>query len=189
MKTELVGKKFNRLTVVEFITILKSGHSKYRCLCDCGKECIVQGGNLINNHTQSCGCLQLSIAGKSQMLSNGQAGFNRLFLNYKNGAKNRNIAFELTKELFLELTKMNCRYCDLSPSSIIWNAGDKNGHSEYIYNGLDRTNNKLGYILENVVPCCKYCNFMKSNLTEQEFLAHIERIYNFSKDKILCEKN
>ena len=31
------------------------------CKCDCGNETIVQSSNLINGHTQSCGCIAYSI--------------------------------------------------------------------------------------------------------------------------------
>ena len=50
---DLTGKKFNRLTVLEYV-----GKSKWLCRCDCGKEVIVRGGLLVSGHTRSCGCLQ-----------------------------------------------------------------------------------------------------------------------------------
>lgn len=50
-KYDLTGKKYNRLTVLEYI---KNG--KYRCMCDCGKECVVSGTALVKNRAYSCGC-------------------------------------------------------------------------------------------------------------------------------------
>lgn len=47
----LVGKKFNRLLV------LAEENVGWRCLCDCGTECVVSGGNLKSGHKKSCGCL------------------------------------------------------------------------------------------------------------------------------------
>ena len=49
----LNGKKFNRLTVLGFLTIER----KWECLCDCGKLKIVSTGNLLNGDVKSCGCL------------------------------------------------------------------------------------------------------------------------------------
>ena len=57
---ELIGKKFGRLLVVS--KIAKRKGSKYVCLCTCGKSKIVNKGNLLNNNTRSCGCLQFEIA-------------------------------------------------------------------------------------------------------------------------------
>ena len=47
----LVGKRFNRLTVIKYM-----GKSKWLCKCDCGNETIVDSHNLRTNHTKSCGC-------------------------------------------------------------------------------------------------------------------------------------
>lgn len=57
-KRELVGQKFENLTVIK-----EYGRDKYKnvlweCLCDCGEKTIVTSGNLVTGHTKSCGCLQ-----------------------------------------------------------------------------------------------------------------------------------
>lgn len=51
-KNNLIGQKFNRLTITEYC-----GKYKYLCLCDCGKEKIVNIYSLKTGHTKSCGCL------------------------------------------------------------------------------------------------------------------------------------
>ena len=51
----LVGKRFGRLLVVEKADSKKS-HARWRCLCDCGKQCIVYGSELKSGNTTSCGC-------------------------------------------------------------------------------------------------------------------------------------
>jgi len=57
--SNLVGQKFNRLTVMRFEGKNKNRQSIYLCKCDCGKELMVLGYTLKNNHTKSCGCLKL----------------------------------------------------------------------------------------------------------------------------------
>jgi hypothetical protein len=47
----------------------------------------------------------------------------------------------------------------------------------YLYNGIDRVDNTLGYSKENCVSCCKICNYMKQVLTLEEFYSHIRRIH------------
>lgn len=55
---DLIGQKFNRLTVIEKTTQrTKDRNIIWKCLCDCGKECFVDSSALISNNTKSCGCL------------------------------------------------------------------------------------------------------------------------------------
>lgn len=55
---DLTGRKFNRLLVLERVN--KRGNEwQWRCLCDCGNVCIVEGRNLRGNKTKSCGCLKI----------------------------------------------------------------------------------------------------------------------------------
>ena len=35
---------------------------------------------------------------------------------------------------------------------------------------LDRINNKYGYTLENVISCCKFCNYAKRNSSKDEYV-------------------
>jgi hypothetical protein len=52
---DMTGKKFTRLTVTA--THIKRGKATaWLCICDCGKEVYVNGGNLRNGQIKSCGC-------------------------------------------------------------------------------------------------------------------------------------
>lgn len=52
-----VGDNYGRLTVLELnASRTKGGKLLHKCKCECGKICYVQGGNLRNGHTKSCGC-------------------------------------------------------------------------------------------------------------------------------------
>ena len=53
---DLVGKKYGRLTVIEFVEI-KNHKTYWKCVCDCGLTVIVTGNNLRSGNTISCGCL------------------------------------------------------------------------------------------------------------------------------------
>lgn len=52
---DLTGQKFNNLLVIE--TFRKNQKTYCKCICDCGKETIVEKPNLKNGTTKSCGCL------------------------------------------------------------------------------------------------------------------------------------
>lgn len=54
---DITGKKFNRLTVLEFIK--SKPRNKWLCECDCGKKILVPGYKLKTGHTKSCGCFKI----------------------------------------------------------------------------------------------------------------------------------
>lgn len=58
---DLTGKKFNMLKVIELNRI--DTRTYWNCLCDCGKEIVVEGSKLGRN--QSCGCIDVSHAGSA----------------------------------------------------------------------------------------------------------------------------
>ena len=43
--------------------------------------------------------------------------------------------------------------------------------------------NNIGYVLSNVIPCCKNCNLSKSNRTPYDFLSWVFKLYNNVKKK------
>jgi len=177
---DLAGQKFGRLVVVERAEKpenLKTEGSYWKCKCDCGNNKIIIGGNLRNGSIKSCGCLRVEMARKSSTKSYGVASFNNVYYKYKKSARYRGYSFELTKNYFAKITKQNCYYCGIEPGQV-----EKNrvGNGNYIYNGIDRFDNSLGYTEENTVACCGNCNMAKRTMSYQDFLSWIERVYNHS---------
>ena len=87
---------------------------------------------------------------------------------YKDSAKRRNHEFHLTFTEFKTFENKPCRYCGEKVNVI----------------SLDRIDNDIGYIYENVDSCCYYCNAFKHVFDEVTFLKHISSIYEFQKNKI-----
>ena len=61
VKEDLIGKKFNRLTVIkqieDYIQPSNGKHfARWLCRCDCGNEVKTSKGELTSGHTKSCGC-------------------------------------------------------------------------------------------------------------------------------------
>lgn len=56
IREDLVGRTFERLTVIEYIGCNKYRTSMYKCVCSCGKEIVTTSSNLKSGHTTSCGC-------------------------------------------------------------------------------------------------------------------------------------
>lgn len=56
-KVNLLGKKFNRLTVLsELPQRAKNGGYIYKCQCDCGNEVNIRSDSINSGKTKSCGC-------------------------------------------------------------------------------------------------------------------------------------
>lgn len=117
---------------------------------------------------------------KSHTLPKGEAAFNTLFGKYKKQANERGYLFEIEKEDFRNLVKQNCFYCGSEPKQF-YKSGKHNGI--FLYNGLDRVENEIGYRLDNVVPCCGKCNLAKRNVSLEDFCNWIQRI-NLNIEKI-----
>jgi len=177
----LVGRVIGMLKIISLEDIKKDNRGKnikyYLCKCECGKDCIKNSRYLTERLDNNCGCVKSKIVtewGKNRALPKGEAAFNNLYNKYITSASRRGYKFELTKEDFRYLTKDKCKYCGLEPSQSAYSNGYKT--SDYIYNGIDRVNNDLGYIKENVVTCCKTCNFAKRNMIEQDFKSWLKRL-------------
>ena len=56
-KTDIIGQKFGKLTVLSYVGIDNHGSTTFECLCDCGNTTVVTRYSLTDNRTQSCGCL------------------------------------------------------------------------------------------------------------------------------------
>ena len=63
-KINLVGKKFNRLTVVKEVGRDDRQQVLWLCKCDCGKETNVTTYRLNKGKTKSCGCLMIETSRK-----------------------------------------------------------------------------------------------------------------------------
>lgn len=168
-------KRYGRLTVLSIDTFNR--RLVVNCSCDCGNNKKVGKSALLSGATSSCGCLHKERArasAKLRRLPNNESAFNDIIYKYKLRSKKENIYWELSKEDCRRLFKDDCFYCGIEPSrkKIICS-------SEYIYNGIDRVNNNIGYTLENSVSCCMRCNYMKSDMNLDDFYNHI---------KLICEK-
>lgn len=69
-KSNFTGKVFGRLTVTGQSGLTKTGHSQWRCVCECGNEVDVRGTSLSQGHVKSCGCLRSDNA-KEKSLRHG----------------------------------------------------------------------------------------------------------------------
>lgn len=107
-------------------------------------------------------------AAKKRMEAKGNLSMR--FQRVKSRCKARGIEFTLSKEQWKELIVKPCYYCGKDLSSI------KKGSA------LDRMDNNIGYLPDNVVPCCESCNYIKGDqLTVEEMKAAMEAVMKIRK--------
>ena len=79
--------------------------------------------------------------------------------------KARNITFDLTIHQFKKFWQIPCNYCG----------------SEIFTIGLDRVESSIGYRVDNVVSCCKMCNYWKRDFPSEVFIEHCQKIVRNAK--------
>ena len=164
------GQRFGHWIVISRANNIprKSGsYVAWLCLCDCGNKVIIRGDSLACGQSTNCGCVRV--------LPDGEASFHGVVSTYKANSKTRGINWELTNEQVKDITQQLCFYCGIPPAQ---NYRNDNGKGDYIYNGIDRIDSKIGYIPSNVVPCCKKCNWAKQQMTYEEFVGWVSAVYN-----------
>lgn len=188
---DLTGNRFGKLVVLgldrkEYYVAYKSNRKRGRvywsCVCDCGLRCSVLAPSLLSGHTKSCGCLYRE---KEPVIRYGYGRGRNVSINAPlrayyhsvlRSARVRGLEFSLTIEDVLELSSKDCFYCGDPPEQT--KVTKNHPEIRFVYNGIDRVDNTLGYVADNVVPCCKHCNFAKRKLTLDEFKSWVRKVYS-----------
>lgn len=195
------GEKYGHLTVISKET-KKNKHKKYlwKCICDCGKIVSVYSCHVKNGKQKSCGCIHgISSADGEKVCSICKVSKSKLqfslkninsnkvrseckdcinnhvtnrYSRYKSSANSKKLDFRLSLEGFKEITNKKCYYC-----------GNFTKNKDHC--GIDRINSSWGYFLQNCLPCCEIHNYMKNDMTKDEFIAECLQVINFHKKELI----
>lgn len=163
----IIGRVFGNVTVMKVAYRSEGGHVYWECRCICNQYIAATHSDLRRGKSNEC---ERCRDEKSKL-----SPLKTLYGNYKRGAEQRYLDFDLSIEEFQEIINKNCYYCDSEPMQFLKKEQARHG---IVYNGIDRKDNEIGYILENCVPCCKFCNFAKRGDTLENFQAWLERVRN-----------
>jgi len=165
-----VGNQYNskdnlgfshQLTVKEYVDNQKPG-SYWLCEWENGEQVIKKGVYLRKRHTNWAPPKLKTIE--------------RLYMKYKEGAKQRNLNFTLPIKQFEDLVLNECYYCGAKPKKDI-SKTVPHPLVNFKYNGIDRKNNSKGYTEDNTVTACWDCNKIKGSRDIESFLSRIRKIY------------
>jgi hypothetical protein len=164
-----MGNKYGDWVVISRALNTEHNHASWLCLCVCGNKKVVVGINLRRGISKSCGC--------SYTLPKGVAAGNHVVSNMIRQAIARGYEFAISKRYLKSLHKRNCFYCGVPPATKTKDSA-ANYNGNYTYNGVDRIDNKNGYVYGNVATCCSVCNFMKGTMDSTEFIKQANKIAN-----------
>ena len=183
--------RYGRLLVIKHAGKDKRNKHLWLCQCDCGNKKVVVADNLSSGKSKSCGCLKAEFLAKkgNQWGLYEDREIALLKVQYSHlKRRNKNMGFRdvFDFETFTRLSKGSCKYCGLEYSKEIEDRLNESKKSKRLSdhilkcNGIDRVDNKKGYVKDNCVSCCKYCNFAKHTMTEDEFYKWIKKVYEYS---------
>lgn len=174
-KIDLTGMKFGKLTAIRRVQD-KRGKTAWECLCECGNICHARPHLLLysdKNRRRSCGCVARPRRGDKVFPDMPFGNKYVAAAEYIHGARQRHIEWGLNADETLALLEGNCYYCDAKPSLLVTQAMDE----PFVRNGIDRLNAGQGYHTDNCVSCCTRCNYLKNDMSMEDFLNTIRAIY------------
>ena len=178
IKNLLTGKRFGKWLVGTPVCGQKNKALRYLCTCDCGAIKEVAYSTLI--HQGSTQCRKCYFKERSTSFPEYLAAYRKAC---RHIAYFSNFPMEISFEQYVEFTKqVECHYCG---AEVTWEKFLKKDQSPP-YN-LDRKDNEKGYTIDNVVVCCKVCNYTKANrFTYEEFLliGHVLRLVRQLRDPL-----
>lgn len=166
----LTGQRFGKLTVIRRLPEARRRNPQWLCHCECGNDVVARSGNL-KRYQRSCGCCP-----GSNRLPEGEACKRALLRQYKSAARGRGLEFSISDAEARNIFDASCFYCATPPARVVVHP-EYNGR--FIASGIDRVDNKKGYVPDNCVPCCGTCNLAKREMTVDEFLEWAHRLVNF----------
>lgn len=170
------GDLIGNCIAIKIHTIV-NGRKHWLFECKCGKRFIREHSKLKYNNDKlgivaSCGCKRKKLKPRKPV---EDCSFNRIFNYYKSNARKKRLEFRLSIDDFKILLKNKCFYCGCDPSNILEHEKIR---GEFKYNGIDRIDNNEGYTPNNVVTCCKECNYKKKDQSYNDFIEWIKRVFN-----------
>lgn len=165
-----IGDKYNKLTCLSFSHVGPHNRSYFNFRCDCGNEKVLLGALVKSGNTMSCGCYGKARR-KEKRISDSHSDVTAILLGYIRHAKKRGHEWGLSREHVLSLIFKECHYCGRTGQNIKKTKQSIGGGLKY--NGIDRKDNKIGYLESNCVPCCGFCNKAKGIMDYDEFINWI----------------
>lgn len=167
---DLTGMRFGKLTAVRMFG--RNGDKVlWEAACDCGNVRSFQAWNLQSGHSTSCGC-NLTAVGHNSPNWRGVGDISMFhFGTIKRIAHQSKRAFRLSIRGLWKLFLKQNKACALSGVKLHFASSVKAYNRGETTASLDRIDSSKGYVWGNVQWVHKSINKMKSNLSDEHFVA------------------
>ena len=157
---DLTGQKFGKLIALSYKII--DSKTYWLCKCECGNQTLVTRNNLINGHTQSCGCINTSIGELNieETLKKNNIQFNKEYV--FTDLKNRRFDFYLP-ELNRLIEFDGIQHFKFTNT---WHQTE-----EEFKKALIRDNEKTNYTLSHNIPLVRIPYWERDNITLEMILG------------------
>jgi hypothetical protein len=166
-----IGDKVGRLTIIKYAGYDHANKLLVECKCDCGKLKITRINN-IGRKTNSCGCYKAEMI-KERM---GKPIEHLATVSMLNACKGRKLGCDLSYEEIKKIIFSTCFYCEKTAEEVggLYTRPIKDGRSVKRL-GIDRVDNSKGYFRDNIVACCKECNYIKRDHDVSSLITRLEK--------------
>ncbi len=176
------GEKIGSFTFLKFELVGKNKTWVTECVCG-GQKRFWKKSAIIRQTTCGCGTDENGLTKQKRRMLKSR------FHSYKTGAKKRGFVWSLTLKNFHDISSQNCVYCGAEPKSVNYfenapslkkDSPNRNwGDYTIIFNGIDRVDSSIGYVVKNCVACCTKCNRAKNDMSIPEFKKHVTKMYEW----------
>lgn len=167
-RIDMVGKRIGKLVVIDF-SYTKGKECLWNCKCDCGNYIQVRGTSLRRENTRSCGCLKNQAYNwKGFGEISGCFWYNQK-LHSVNSPRGKKKLFNLTIQEAWDLFVSQNRKCAISGVELTFSRNYRNDKKTQTAS-LDRINNSIGYVIDNVQWVHKDINRMKQLFSNKELI-------------------
>lgn len=177
MKNDVGHKKYS----LQILEIIKENNkiSKYRCVCECGRQKIIARNKF--GITKTCGCRETAKGSSHRKWKGYKDIQGGIWYQYKRNAQKRGIAFDLSiEEAWAIFEKQNSK-CAISGLNIQFGKRGKSHNRVETTASLDRINNNIGYEKSNVHWVHKKINQIKMDMDIKEFIELCKRVNDENK--------
>lgn len=193
MKENIIGQKYNKLTIIEHVA-----YRRVKCKCDCGNEKECDLYDLKRNRIIGCGCArntpELRALAKTRAYDLQKKGIlkkggnhladrhtcYRVFIkrmkNRNKGSKECNITLEDLEKVWNNQNGL-CAYTKI-PLVLVTHTNPRKDIPKWNLASVDRIDSSKGYEKDNIQFVSRTINYAKNNMSHEEMIKFLHFIKN-----------
>lgn len=195
-----VNKIYNNYKVISNNTRITGSGLNYEVECLCGKREFKPARHLESGRTKMCKSCSSKLTFKNYPQKGFQeswkgSGFGLIsktwFSSIKDGAKKRNIEFNITIDEAWSLAEKQNFKCALTGDKLVFSKEIKNSNPNWnvITASLDRIDSNKPYDIDNIQWVHKTFNRFKNNYEQNEFIDMCEKVVNYQINKTILSQD